>query len=49
MTPSGEITPQSLAGGQNQAAVQNLTVRRVTGAVLDDQLVVVQPGQIELG
>ena len=49
VTPSGEITPQSLAGGQNQAAVQNLTVRRVTGAVLDDQLVVVQPGQIELG
>lgn len=49
VTPSGEITPQSLAGGQNQAAVQNLTVRRVTGAVLDDQLVVAQPGQIELG
>ena len=49
VTPSGEITPQSLAGGQNQAAVQNLTVRRVAGAVLDDQLVVVQPGQIELG
>ena len=49
VTPGGEITPQSLAGGQNQAAVQNLTVRRVTGAVLDDQLVVVQPGQIELG
>ena len=49
VTPSGEITPQSLAGGQNQASVQNLTVRRVTGAVLDDQLVVVQPGQIELG
>lgn len=43
VTLSGEITPQSLAGGQN------LTVRRVTGAVLDDQLVVVQPGQIELG
>lgn len=49
VTPGGEITPQSLMDGQNQAAVQNLTVRRVTGAVLDDQLVVVRPGQIELG
>ena len=39
----------AVSGSQNQAAVQNLTVRRVTGAVLDDQLVVVQPGQIELG
>lgn len=43
VTPGGEITPQTLA------AAQNLTVRRVTGAVLDDQLVVVRPGQIELG
>lgn len=49
VTPGGEITPQSLASAQNQAAVQNLTVRRVTGAVLDDQLVVVRAGQIELG
>ena len=43
VTPGGEVTPQNLA------AAQNLTVRRVTGAVLDDQLVVVQPGLIELG
>lgn len=43
VTPNGEVTPQ------NAGMAQGLHVRRVRGAVLDEQMVVVQKGQIELG
>lgn len=43
VTPNGEVTPQ------NAGMAHGLHVRRVRGAVLNEQMVVVQMGQIELG